>query len=156
MKKADLVSAGVVTAFGLTLLFVIVPIWVERHEEGGYGLGSQVMPTTLAIIVTALGAIFFVTRFLEGRFGTGAVQADDLPSPISAANWRFLLLTSLFLIAMIALFAWVGYLVAGPLTIAGFMIAMGERRPVHIVLTSIVAAGVVWLFFWQLLGVPLP
>ena len=65
------------------------------------------------------------------------------------------MLASLFLIAMVATFTWVGFVAGGPLTIAGFMIAMGERRPIPIVLTSVLAAGAIWLFFWQLLDVPL-
>jgi hypothetical protein len=77
-------------------------------------------------------------------------------SPISRSNGKYLLLMSLFLVAMTALFAWVGFVAAGPLTIAGVMNAMGERRPVHVIVTSVVAAGVIWLFFWQLLNVPLP
>ena len=154
MKKADLASAAVITAFGLLLLLVIIPVWVQRHEEGGYGLGAQVMPNVTAAIVTALGVILFALRWFE-RGGGANADAEDAP-PISAANWRFLLFVSLYMVAMIALFAWVGYLAAGPLTVAGFMVAMGERRPVHIILTSVLSAGVIWLFFWQLLNVPLP
>ena len=37
------------------------------------------------------------------------------------------------LIVAISVYAvWVGFLVAGPLTVAGFMILMGERRPVPV------------------------
>jgi len=154
MKKADLASAAVITAFGLLLLLVIIPVWVQRHEEGGYGLGAQVMPNVMATIVTALGVILFAMRWFERGGGTNT-SADD-PAPVSAANWRFLLFASLYMVAMIVLFAWVGYLAAGPMTVAGFMVAMGERRPLHVVATSIVSAGAIWLFFWQLLNVPLP
>jgi hypothetical protein len=156
MKKADLASAGVIIAFGLFLLLVVIPVWVQRHEEGGYGLGAQVMPNVAATIITALGVILLVSRWLAGRGERQAVPAGDAVSPISRSNGKYLLLMSLFLVAMTALFAWVGFVAAGPLTIAGVMIAMGERRPVHVIVTSVVAAGVIWLFFWQLLNVPLP
>jgi len=151
MKKADLVSAGVVAVFGLLLLFAVIPNWVPRHEEGGYGLGARVMPVITATLVTGLGVLFFITRLL-GR----EKPVEESAAPIGRSSWKFLLLASLFLIAMTALFEWVGFRAAGPLTIAGFMIAMGERRPVPIVLTSVAAAGVIWLFFWQLLNFPLP
>jgi putative tricarboxylic transport membrane protein len=156
MKKADFVSAAVVTVFGLVLLFVVIPTWVERHEEGGYGLGARVLPNSMAIIIVALGVLLFASRLFERRQPTLAGPADEIAPPISRSNGLYLLVTSLFLVAMTALFAWLGFIVAGPLTIAGFMLAMGERRPIPIVLTSILAAGAIWLFFWQLLDVPLP
>jgi Na+/melibiose symporter-like transporter len=156
MRKADLVSAAVVTVFGLLLLLVIIPTWVERHEEGGYGLGARVMPNTMAIIVTALGVLLFVSRLVEGHIRRNAVSVDESAPPMSRSNRIFFAMTSLLLIALTALFKWVGFLAAGPLTIAAFMLVMGERRPIPIVLTSVAAAGVIWLFFWRLLDVPLP
>jgi putative tricarboxylic transport membrane protein len=156
MRKADLVSAAVVTVFGLLLLLVIIPTWVERHEEGGYGLGARVMPNTMAIIVTALGVLLFASRLVEGRIRRNAVSVEESVPPMSRSNGTFFVMTSLLLIALTALFKWVGFLAAGPLTIAAFMLVMGERRPIPIVLTSVAAAGVIWLFFWRLLDVPLP
>ena len=156
MKKADLVSAAVVSAFGLLLLLVIIPNWVERHEEGGYGLGARVMPNTMAIIVTALGVLLFVSRLIERRVRGRAISAREQSPPISRSNGIFFAGTSLLLIALTALFKWIGFLAAGPLTIASFMVVMGERRVIPIVLTSVLAAGAIWLFFWRLLDVPLP
>lgn len=153
MRKADIVSAGVAVVFGLLLLFVVIPIWVPGHEESGYGLDARVMPIITATIFTVLAAGFAVSRLFLGRKVGAAV---DSPAPISRANWRFLLLTALFLTAMLALFEFAGFLVAAPLTVAGFMLGMGERRPVPVILTSVLAAGVIWLFFWQLLKFPLP
>ena len=156
MRKADIVSAVVLIAFGLLLLLVVIPVWVPRHEEGGYGLGAQVMPRVWATLVTVLSAGLLVARLAgRGRHGT-AELGDDARPPMTRANGWFLLRASLYLVAMTALFQWVGFLAAGPLTIAGFMISMGERRPLPIVLTSVGAAGAIWLFFWQLLNFPLP
>ena len=47
-------------------------------------------------------------------------------------------------------------LVAGPPTVAGFMIMMGERRPWAVAITAIAATAAIWLFFWQFLKFPLP
>jgi hypothetical protein len=156
MKKADLVSAAVVAAFGLLLLLVIIPGWVPRHEEGGYGLGAQVMPRVTATLVTVLAALFFVSRLIGRGERPEQARKEDAAAPIPRSSWLFLAAVSLFAVAVTAIFAWIGFLAAGPLTIAGFMIFMGERRPVPIVATSVIAAAVIWLFFWQLLRFPLP
>lgn len=156
MKKADVVSAAIAAAFGLTLLFYVVPVWVRAHDEaGGYGLGARVMPNVTATVLTGLAILFLLYRLLA-RPGAADAETDDDAPPIGESGWRFLLIAALFLIVMAALFEWVGFLAAGPLTIAGFMIAMGERRPVPVVATSVGASAVIWLFFWQLLNFPLP
>ena len=61
-----------------------------------------------------------------------------------------------FLIAMTALFNWAGFLVAGPPTVAGFMLMMEEKRPWHVAVTAFGATAAIWLFFWQFLKLPLP
>ena len=76
--------------------------------------------------------------------------------PISRKSWLFLLRGALFLIAVTLLFEWIGFLVAGPPTVAGFMIMMGERRLLHVGITAIIATVAIWLFFWQFLKFPLP
>lgn len=156
MKKADFLSAIAVALFGLVLLFVIIPIWVPSHEEGGYGLDAPVMPIITATLVTVLSIGLAASRWLAARKDGKPIGLGDTPSPIHSHNWKFLLITSAFLIAMLFLFAYAGFLVAAPITVAGFMLGMGERRPVPIILTSVLSAGVIWLFFWQLLKFPLP
>ena len=156
MRRADIVSSALITLFGLALWFVIIPIWVPTILEGSYGLRAHDMPNVAALTVTALAALFFVYRVRgKGEAADAAVGTDDTP-PISRRNWLFLLRAAVFLIVVTALFDWQGFLVAGPVTVAGFMVMMGERRPLHVGLTAIVAPIVIWLFFWQLLRFPLP
>ena len=156
MKKADIISAAVVAAFGLLLLFVIIPGWVPRHEEGGYGLGAQVMPRITATLVTVLAVLFLLSRLFGRREKSAIEMQEDTTPPIPRSSWTFLGTATLLIVVVTATFTWVGFLVAGPLTVAGFMILMGERRPVPVVATSVLSAAVIWLFFWQLLNFPLP
>jgi hypothetical protein len=156
MKTADLVSAGLVALFGLLILFVVIPGWVPAHEEGGYGMGARVMPRVMATTVVVFAIAFFVSRLLGHREpGDGEGQADE-PAPLDRGNWGFIGLAALFLVLVTAVFTWAGFLVAGPLTVAGFMLAMGERRPLAVLGAAILAPAAIWLFFWQLLRFPLP
>ena len=79
-----------------------------------------------------------------------------MAQPIEHKNWLFLLRAAIFLIVVTAIFEWVGFLAAGPPTVAGFMIMMDEKRPFAVIGTSIVATAAIWLFFWQFLRFPLP
>jgi hypothetical protein len=110
----------------------------------------------MAAITASLAAVFLVARLVNRGGRAAAEETEDAPPPITRGNWLFLLRSTLFLVVVTALFEWVGFLAAGAITIGGFMIAMGERRPVHVVLTSVVVTGAIWLFFWQLLRFPLP
>ena len=110
MKRADIISAGVIAVFGLLLLFVVIPIWVPRHEEGGYGLGAQVMPRVTATLVTGLAVLFFLFRLFGRREQNDAEKKEDATPPIPRSSWIFLGTASLFIIAMTAMFTWVGFL----------------------------------------------
>ena len=156
MKTADIVSCALVTLFGLLLLFIIIPGWVPVEAGPGFGLSATTMPNVAVITITVLAALFFMYR-LRGQHPQGEADSEyDLTAPIPRKSWLFLLRGSLFLIAMGALFEWVGFLATGPLTVAGFMIMMGERRPLPIFFTSVCATVATWLFFWQFLKFPLP
>lgn len=150
MRKADLVSGALVALFGLVLFLIIIPIWVPTILEGSYGLHAKDMPNVAAITITAL-AIFLVAS----RLRVGNDKADLTP-PITRENWWFLLRGAIFLIVATALFVSIGFLAAGPVTVAGFMLMMGERRPIPIGITALGAPVIIWLFFWQLLRFPLP
>lgn len=144
------------TLFGLALLFVVIPTWVVEEAGPGFGLSASTMPNVAAITATALAALFFVYRVRTRDTATTSDEKDNDPPPIDSKGWLFLLRGALFLVAMAFLFEWVGFLAAGPLTIAGFMFMMGERRLLPIGLTAIIATVLIWLFFWQFLKFPLP
>ena len=156
MKTADIISCGLVTVIGLALLFVIIPGFVPVEAGPGFGLAATTMPNVAIITLTTLAAMFCIHRVRDRHPEAETDKEEDTVAPIPRKSWLFLLRGSLFLIAVTALFEWVGFLAAGPLTIGGFMIMMGERRPVPIVLTSVCATVVTWLFFWQFLKFPLP
>ncbi len=91
MRKADIISGGLVAVFGLALLLVIIPIWVPTILEGSYGLRAKDMPNVAAVTATALAVFLVVSRIRVGK-----TKADATP-PISLENWWFLLRGAVFL-----------------------------------------------------------
>ena len=156
MRTVDIVSSVVVMLFGAVLLAVIIPGWVPVEEGPEFGLSATTMPIVASVTFTTLAAAFFFHRLRGRGEQTEADEQYDRTQPIERKNWLFLLRGGIFLIAMTALFNWAGFLVAGPPTVAGFMLMMEERRPWHVAITSIVATVAIWLFFWQFLKFPLP
>lgn len=156
MKFADLVSCALVTLFGLMLLFVIIPGWVPVEHGPGFGLPATAMPNVAVVTFTALAAMFFVYRLRNWQPRSETDEVYDATPPIARRSWLFLLRGGLFLVVVTALFNWLGFLVAGPPTVAGFMLMMGEKRPWHVAVTALGSTAAIWLFFWQFLKFPLP
>ncbi len=156
MKTADIVSSALVSLFGVVLLFVIIPGWVPVESGPGFGLAATAMPNVATVTATALAALFLLYRLSNRHPRTEADDLYDATPPIERKNWLFLWRGGVFLIVVCALFNWLGFLVAGPPTVAGFMIMMGEKRPWHVGITAIGATAAIWLFFWQFLKFPLP
>ncbi len=156
MKFVDLVSCALVTLFGLVLLLVIIPGWVPVEHGPGFGLPATAMPNVATVTFTALAALFFIYRVIDRHKRSEADAEDDATPPIARRSWLFLLRAALFLVVVTALFNWLGFLVAGPPTVAGFMVMMGEKKPLHVAGTAIASTVAIWLFFWQFLKFPLP
>ncbi|MEE8515522.1 MAG: tripartite tricarboxylate transporter TctB family protein [Alphaproteobacteria bacterium] len=150
MRRADIISATIITAFGLAVIFVIIPIWVPGHEKGDYGLRAQDFPYIGAIAFTALAAYFAVRQAFFTK------PATDDAAPIGRQGWSFLGITLAILIVTYALLYYFGILAGGPVMVALFMIMMGERRPLPIAVLALGAPVLLWLFFWKLLKFPLP
>lgn len=156
MKIVDIVSSVLVMLFGLFLLSVVIPIWVPVEVGPEFGLSATTMPIVAVTTFTALALAFFVYRLLGKGEQTEADLEYDQTPPMERRNWLFLLRGAIFLITVTVLFDKFGFLVAGPPTVAGFMIMMDERRPWPVALTAIGATIAIWLFFWQFLKFPLP
>lgn len=116
--------------------------------DTSFGLPAWLMP------VVALGLIGLMSLLLMVR-ALMAKGPDETPS----AEYRdaAALLPGLVLSAMgAAAVAWLGFLMGGPLLIAALMLLIGERRPLRIVLVSVLPPALLALFATHVLGVPLP
>ena len=149
MRRADIISASLITVFGLLVIFVVIPIWVPGHEEGNYGLRAQDLPYVTTIVATALALFHLVRRLFIDR-------SDDPYPPIPREGWVFLGIAAAVLVITVVLLQYIGILAGGPFVIAVLMYMMGERRPIAILGTAVLAPLAVWAFFWKLLQFPLP
>jgi hypothetical protein len=149
MRRADIISAAILVAFGLAVIFVVIPKWVPGHEAGNYGLRAQDAPYLTMFLATGLSAYFLVRRLFFDR-------SDEEKPPIPRDSWVFLLIVSAVLVITLVLLQTIGVLAGGPFVVAVLMFMMGERRPLAIAVTAVLAPALVWVFFWKLLQFPLP
>lgn len=155
MNRADLIAGAAFTVAGLLILFVVIPLAVPGHDEGDYGLRAQDFPFVTAGLMTLLSGLLVGIRLTVATPGAPTAPEQG-GAPLSWRNGRFLMLVSILFVVTFLLLDTIGIAAGGPLIIATFMLVLGERRPVPIVLMSVGVPLLIWLFFWKLLRFPLP
>ncbi len=147
MRKANIVSAALLTAFSLAMIF-----WfISRYCSDGFGSGvpPSTLPYVLCWIILVCSVLLLgVNLFAPGR-NTGV-------APISSQGWvnlfrmAALLFFSLFLLRML------GYVAGGVCVVVLFLIFLRARLSVPFVLTAIGVPVCLYLGLTYGLGAPMP
>jgi hypothetical protein len=149
MDRADLIAGVALSLLGLLMIFVIIP-W--GTEQGSYvGLSPTFFPTVLTALATACAVGLTVQALVRIRR-----QAPPRPVPISGWNLLMFLLATGTVLGGIVLIDQAGFLIGGPVLIAAMMLLLGERSPLHIVVTATVPVGLVYALAIYVLRTPLP
>jgi hypothetical protein len=146
MRRADIISAGVLLVLGIVTIFGVIPAYVTGSASTT-DLSPAFMPYVAAVLGTASIALLLFTRL--ARKGT------DEPAPLTKESWFFIGAATVVLAVTFVLMEMFGYLPAAAATVAGFM-AMARARLKVIVGTAIAFPVALWLLFDRLLGFPLP
>ena len=148
MRRTEVLSAGILVAFGLVTMAVVIPTFVQRGGQLS-DLSPAFMPYVAAAGLTLVMAIHLALRLMQR-------SADDAaPTPLPVSSWLYLGAIIVTFAAAYFVTDWFGYLIGGPIMVAGFM-AMARARPLVITGTAVVFPIVIWLFMEKLLGYPLP
>ncbi len=149
MNRADLVGGLGITALGLLLIFVIIP---QTTASGMYyGPPPTFFPTVMATGLTASAVVLMLQAWR--RRGS---KADARPAPLSLWNLLMFLLAAALAVAGVVAIDYLGMIYVGPALIAAFMLFMGERSIVRIMLTSTLPVAVIYLLARYVLYAPLP
>lgn len=145
MRTANIVSGMVLAVFGLSMIFVILPIQIE---EGPPGMVSpRLVPQIMLWVITCLSLLLAASNLRSGR--------NDEPSPISKDEVIALVKVAAAFAAALTLYFTAGALWAGVVLVAGTLLLLGERRIHVIVLMTGGILGMTWLLFYQILGTPI-
>ena len=148
MRTANLISGAILFAVVVVTLFIIIP---QQTSPGlGYGLPPGFLPSLSAIIIGGLSIILFLKSIFRNK------QEYSEPSPIISKNWLHLLVFSVLIFFALGSIKVLGFIPGGSLMIASFMIYMGNRRPLIIILVSLITPTVVHLIAWYAFLIPMP
>ena len=130
----------VVAAFGLILLFWIIPRHTEPVDFG------WLRPTTLPNITAAVMAIMGIIHVL---FPAGTAEFDARPA---ARAGLFFVIS----VAGLFLMRYAGFLLSAPLLVLVLMLMVGERRPLWLFAGVVMVPLGIWSSVELLLRRPLP
>jgi len=145
MRRANVVSGALLGLFGLAMLFFVIPWQIEAGPADM--MSPRLVPTIMMVVVTALAVLLVVTN-LRPR----SEEAGDEAPPISPAELAALVKVGAIFALCLVLYAWVSPLAAGLALVAGTLLALGERRPLVIVLMPSALLLALWLLFYKVLG----
>ncbi|GHG95578.1 tripartite tricarboxylate transporter TctB family protein [Pseudodonghicola xiamenensis] len=145
MKRADLVSGLVLTAFGVVMLAVVIPAQIEPAPDGY--VSPRLVPNLAMIAITAL-SLLLVLKNLPKSEDTPQVRAPVF----SGREWVALIKIAGVFAVSLGLF-WLGSpLAAGATLIVGALFLLGERRPLLLIGMPAGLLLAVWALFYKLLG----
>ncbi|MCC6008825.1 MAG: tripartite tricarboxylate transporter TctB family protein [Rhodobacteraceae bacterium] len=145
MRQADLVSGVILGLFGLVMLLVVIPAQIEQAPRGF--VSPRLVPNMMMIAVTGL-SLLLVLKALRGAGYRGGDDAGLFPRHEIMVSLRLVLVFAL----AIALFVWTVPLAAGIALIVGALLALGERRPIVLIVMPAALLLAVWALFYKLLG----
>ena len=143
MRTANLASGFILIVFGGAMRLWVIPLQIEEGPDGM--MSPRLLPRMMVILIVGLSLLLVLSNLRKSALDEGG-------SPISRGEMLALgKIAAIFAIALI-LFATTGPLLAGAALVVGALIALGERRPLVLVVMPVALIGGTYLLFYRLLG----
>ncbi|WP_176084030.1 tripartite tricarboxylate transporter TctB family protein [Martelella sp. HB161492] len=147
MRKYNILVALFAVVFGLAIF------WFSRNltTANADGVpGEAFWPHLIAWLLIGLG----VLQVIEVVAFPAINAARDVQFATPGHLWAYL--SAFIAICAAALMVWAGFVIAALILMPLIMIIMGEKRPLVVGLTTVVAVGVIWFFFVHIFNITLP
>ncbi len=138
--SADRFTGGFFLLFGLAMLFIVIPEYVEDIDGGN--LSPKTMPTIVTWVITICGGLLVLK-----------------PTNHTAPDVRFFVWAFAYIVVLAAAIyamSLVGFLYVAPALALVIMLMIGERRPLWLGFGVVLMPALIWFLVTQLLerGVP--
>ena len=146
MRRANVVSGLILSLFGLALLFLVIPWQIDQGPADM--MSPRLAPQIMMAVVVALAILLTALNWREQHAGDDA----ETPSPFSRDEMYAVLRIGGVFAVSLGLFEFVGPLAAGFALVAGSLLALGERRPLVLLVMPAGFLLALWILFYKLLG----
>ncbi|NDW07341.1 tripartite tricarboxylate transporter TctB family protein [Jiella pacifica] len=146
MRRADVISGGILALFGLIMLVAVIPWQIGDGPEGM--MSPSLVPRLMMIVITGLSVLLVLTNLRR----QGEKEAPAEPSPISRGElFALAKFLGLFAVAL-GLYLWISPLAAGLALVGVSQLLLGERSPLLLLLMPAAFLLAIWFLFYKLLG----
>ncbi len=163
MERRRSIIIEVVVWLGLCIIaYSLTFKFDDTLDNYRYGAASWPRAIILAMAVFAIteAVLSFIEFRRKGDSKTAIITKGEegiSPKPISDAKIHIKRLATFGVpIVFLLMIPRMGYFVSAPFFIAGFMFLLGERRLLHLIVTSFLIYAVTLIVFTKFLFVPLP
>ena len=143
MKRSDIGVTVIIYAF--TLFFLVMTLDLPPD--------AQTYPLCLIGGLLTLNTLYLARCLLRARGGAGIV--NDLPEVFAGFQWRQFGIVCLSCVLYMVVMKLAGFYAASLLYLAGMLFYLGVPR-MHVLLTILVMAAMIYCVFSLFLKVPLP
>ena len=145
MRKRNLTAGAVLIVLGVVFAYLTSQLPTRAIENA---TDPSFFPWVITVCLLALSVSLLVQGLLP-------VTSNRVPSPPPIPRTRYMAALALFLVYLAALPA-LGFIAANIPFFAVLMILYGERRPVLVIVGSVVISGVMFFLFRQVFQIRLP
>ncbi|MEE9418244.1 MAG: tripartite tricarboxylate transporter TctB family protein [Desulfatiglandaceae bacterium] len=153
-RKKERVTALAVLAGALLVLIYVIPNHIDLDQEFELAsLSPAFFPKLATWIIVGLAALLFVMAFTKKKGQDGGEDEEEwLSSREEWSAYRSFLVVIGYLFAM----KYIGFLISTVMVLAVLLLLQGEKKPLKVVLTSVLVTAGVYLFFLYVMKVHFP
>ena len=149
-----MISAIVVLAGALLVIFFIIPNFIEMDQE--YDLVSMspdFFPKLAGGIIAILAGLHLIFLLVQRRKPTAVEPHEEW---LTAGEERSAYKSALVIIIYFIVMKYIGFLISTAALLAVLLIFQDERKPLKIILVSVLVTICVFLFFYFVMQVHFP
>jgi hypothetical protein len=150
----ELITAISVLVASLAIIFHVIPNNIDLEQEFELAsLSPAFFPNLAAWIIAALACLHIVnTLFQKKKAVTGDGENEWLSPPEERSAYKSAFVIVLYFFVM----KYVGFLISTALVLAALFVLQGIKKPLRVILISILVTVGVFLFFFYVMQVHFP
>ena len=152
--KREIITDVTVLIGALIVLFYVIPTYIDLEQE--YDLASlspAFFPTIATWLIAGLTSLHLLFIIARKKGSVGPVEDDEWLS--SGEQWKAVA-SCLSIIAYFFLMKVIGFIASTILILAFLFLFQGVKKPIKVVLTSIMVTAGLYLFFVYFMKVHFP
>ncbi|MGI9384629.1 MAG: tripartite tricarboxylate transporter TctB family protein [Methyloligellaceae bacterium] len=156
-NRIHLIAGLVLLAFGVLGVAVLIPLGVDEPGKLQFAaLSPSYWPRIICIALALLGAGIVASILLKARSGEADDGDGDTEVDAAEATPLRALAAIVLLFVLYLVLEPLGFVLAGALALAAYMVLAGERRATIIGPVAVGVPLVLYLFFTKAAQVPIP